>query len=229
MNKCLVKSLLLALIIIFIFFFSLYPQSKFRVKRVIDGDTIVLDNDERVRLIGVDTPEIYHPLKPLQYFSEEATNFTKQIVEGKQVILEFDCEKIDKYGRLLAYVFLEDGTFLNKEIIIQGYGFAYTKYPFKYLNEFVEAENEARISERGLWRENGIPELKWLIKQNRVPFLIYEMSNNLWCIEYKNYAMLRINTSGLSEAIDSLRVWVNEFEESDLYEKLNSNGWKKIK
>jgi len=119
--------------------------------RVVDGDTIVLDGNEKVRLIGVDTPETKDPRKPVQYFGQEAYEFTKGLVEGKRVKLEYDQNRIDKYGRTLAYVYLEDGTFLNAEIIKQGYGFAYTKYPFKYLEEFRQYEKEARGNERGLW------------------------------------------------------------------------------
>jgi micrococcal nuclease len=72
--------------------------------------------------------------------------------EGKEVRLEYDWQKRDKYGRLLAYVYLMDGTFLNAEIIKQGYGFAYTHFPFKYLEEFRRFEREARENGRGLWR-----------------------------------------------------------------------------
>lgn len=124
----------------------------FWVKRVIDGDTLLLSNGERVRLIGVDTPETKHPQKPVQRFGREAYLFTKRMVEGKQVRLELDWQKRDKYGRLLAYVYLMDGTFLNAEIIRQGYGFAYTRYPFVYLDEFRSYEREARENRRGLWK-----------------------------------------------------------------------------
>jgi micrococcal nuclease len=121
----------------------------FIVKKVIDGDTIVLSNGERARLIGVETPETKHPYKPVEYFGKEAYRFTKKMVEGKRVKLKFDWQDRDRYGRLLAYVYLLDGTFLNAEIIKQGYGFAYTKYPFKYLDEFREYEREARENKRG--------------------------------------------------------------------------------
>jgi micrococcal nuclease len=73
------------------------------------------------------------------------------MVEGKGIRLEYDWQKRDKYGRLLAYVYIEDGTFLNAEIIKQGYGFAYTKYPFKHLDDFRQYEREAREHNRGLW------------------------------------------------------------------------------
>ena len=120
--------------------------------RVIDGDTIVLEGNQKIRLVGVDTPELHHPKKPVQYFAKEAKEFTKKMVEGKQIRLEYDWQKKDKYDRTLAYVYLMDGTFLNLEIIKQGYGFAYTKYSFKYLEQFREAEREARENKRGLWR-----------------------------------------------------------------------------
>jgi len=120
-------------------------------KRVIDGDTVELITGEKVRLIGVDTPETKDPRKPVQYFGQEATAFTQRLVEGKPVRLEYDQQPQDKYGRTLAYVYLEDGTFVNAEIITQGYGFAYTRFPFRYLEEFRTLEREAREAKRGLW------------------------------------------------------------------------------
>jgi len=102
-------------------------------------------------MIGVDTPETKHPKKPVQYFGKEASEFTRQMIEGKAVVLEYDWKRRDRYGRLLAYVYLPDGIFLNAEIIKEGYGFAYTRYPFKYLDEFRSYEREARESGIGLW------------------------------------------------------------------------------
>lgn len=141
-------------LLVFIFFISalLNAQDWVKVKRVIDGDTLLLTNGEKVRLIGVDTPETKHPQKPVQRFGREAYLFTRELVEGKEVRLEFDWQRRDKYGRLLAYVYLTDGTFLNTEIIIQGYGFAYARFPFKYLEEFRKYEREARENGKGLWK-----------------------------------------------------------------------------
>jgi micrococcal nuclease len=136
-----------------LFLTSLYGQDVVRVKHVVDGDTLLLNNGERVRLIGVDTPETKHPQKPVEHFGEEAYRFTQRMVEGKDVRLEYDQTRRDRYGRILAYVFLMDGTFVNAEIIRQGYGFVYTKYPFKYLDEFRGYEKEARETGRGLWKQ----------------------------------------------------------------------------
>jgi len=141
------------------FFFSLlicactiFADNFYTCTRVVDGDTIVVKGIGKVRLIGVDTPETTHPRKPVEYFGKEASAFTKKMVEGKKVRLEYDWQRKDKYRRTLAYVYLEDGTFLNAEIIKQGYGFAYTKYPFKYLEQFRKYEKEARERRIGLWK-----------------------------------------------------------------------------
>jgi micrococcal nuclease len=123
---------------------------------VVDGDTIVVQvsgKAETVRLIGVDTPESKDPRKPVQYFAKEATSHTHQLLQGRQVRLELEDHR-DKYGRLLAYVYREpDGLLANLELIQQGYGFAYTKYPFDAdrMQQFREAEREAREHQRGLW------------------------------------------------------------------------------
>ncbi len=126
------------------------------VTRVVDGDTLVVDiagQEERVRLIGVDTPETVHPNKPVEFFGKEASAFTKRIAEGETVRLESDPQNSnrDRYNRLLRYVYLPDGTCLNAEIIRQGYGFAYVKYPFARMEEYRLLERAAREKGRGLW------------------------------------------------------------------------------
>ena len=120
-------------------------------ERVIDGDTIILEDIGRVRLIGVDTPETVHRSKPVERFGKEASEFLRGLIEGGKVWLEYDWQRKDKYGRTLAYVYLPDSTFVNAAIIRFGYGHAYTKYPFKYEEEFRELEREAREAKRGLW------------------------------------------------------------------------------
>lgn len=123
------------------------------VVRVIDGDTVVLRHLGRARLIGVDTPETVHPTKSVEFFGKEATQFTRRHLDTRKVRVEYDWKKTDRYGRVLVYLYLEDGTFFNAELVKQGYAHAYTKYPFKYLEEFREYEQEARLNGRGLWGE----------------------------------------------------------------------------
>jgi micrococcal nuclease len=129
----------------------------FDIIRVIDGDTIVLSMDGKnttVRLIGVDTPETVHPQKQVEAYGHEASEFTKNLLKGEQVALEYESgsSRLDKYGRLLAYVYRHpDGLFVNLEIVRQGYGHAYTKYPFQYMETFCSYEKNSREVGKGLW------------------------------------------------------------------------------
>jgi len=138
------------------------------VVRVVDGDTLVVrveGREERVRLLGVDTPEMNHGNPPAEYFAKRATEFTRRLAERSDVVLlaEPGHEDRDRYGRLLRYVYLEDGALLNGEIIRQGYGFAYTRFPFARMEEFRRFEREARETGRGLWAddEGSPPVIGW--------------------------------------------------------------------
>jgi len=124
---------------------------------VIDGDTVELDRGERVRLIGVNTPEKNDARPEVRRLAAAATEFTRRLCEHRPVRLEYDWERRDRYGRTLAYLFPEDGTFVNAEIVRQGYGFAYTRFPFRHLEQFRAYEREARAAGRGLWAHNQLP------------------------------------------------------------------------
>lgn len=126
------------------------------VQRVIDGDTLVVQTVGTVRLIGVDTPETVHPRRAVEPFGPEATQFAKTLVQGKTVRVEYDMERRDRYGRALGYVYMDDGTFLNAEIVKQGYGRAYTGHAFKFRDQFRAYERQARAAKRGLWRQAAI-------------------------------------------------------------------------
>lgn len=141
-----------------------------RVQRVVDGDTLKLDGGERVRLLGIDTPEMHESGKLLrdaarsgqdagtiQKLGRRAYEYVRPLIEGKNVRLEFDIQTRDKYGRLLAYVYLEDGRFLNKMIIENGYASPLTIPPnIKHADEFRVLYKTAREQHLGLWAdENG--------------------------------------------------------------------------
>lgn len=125
----------------------------YTVTRVIDGDTFEIENGQKVRMIGIDTPESVHPDKEKNTeFGEMASAYTKQFLEGKKVRLEKDVSETDKYGRLLRYVYLEDGTFVNELLVKEGYAKVSTYPPdVKYADVFVEAERYARENNKGLW------------------------------------------------------------------------------
>jgi micrococcal nuclease len=132
---------------------GLYQITKFD-----DGDTIVVDmhgQNETIRFIGVDTPETHDPRKVVQCFGEAASAHTKQLIGNQRVRLELDplSSNRDRYDRLLRYVYLPDGTLVNKQIIRDGYGFAYTSFPFTKADDFKASQIYARTHNLGLWNE----------------------------------------------------------------------------
>lgn len=136
----------------------------FAVTRIVDGDTIDVNINgkiERIRLIGIDTPEILDPRKPVQCFGKEASEKAKNVLTGRKVSLESDTTQgeRDKYDRLLRYLFLEDGTNFNMMMIAEGFAHEYTySIPYKYQNEFKEAEKDAMNGNKGLWNPDACVE-----------------------------------------------------------------------
>jgi len=123
---------------------------------VVDGDTITVNMDgreEKVRLIGLDTPETKKPNSPIECFGVAASNYAHKLMDNQSVRLESDPINTnrDRYDRLLRYVYLKDGRLVNSEIIKQGYGFAYLSFPFTKADEFRQYQTEARQASRGLW------------------------------------------------------------------------------
>lgn len=133
----------------------------FKVVKVIDGDTLDVDikgKVTRLRLIGIDTPEVVDPRKPVQCFGREASNKAKALLSGQAVRLESDPtqDNLDKYGRALRYVYLVDGRSFNKLMIEEGYAFEYTyRIPYKYQKEYKAAQKTAEAGKKGLWADNA--------------------------------------------------------------------------
>jgi micrococcal nuclease len=164
-------SLAMAIVIAILIYISGYPvadqglilfadkedlagMEKTVVTRVVDGDTIVIEGDIKVRLIGVDTPEVNGPSTDLEYYGEQASAYTKAALTDKTVYLDMDVSETDKYGRLLRYLYLDDGTFFNLKMVEDGYAYASTYPPdVKYAQVFKEAASAARDKSAGLWNK----------------------------------------------------------------------------
>ncbi len=132
------------------------PAGYYNVVTFDDGDTIAVDmngTQEKIRFIGIDTPETHDPRKAVQCFGQSAADYTKQRIGTQPVRLETDplSSNRDRYNRLLRYVYLPDGTLLNAELVKQGYAFAYLSFPFTKSEEFRVLQTTARESNAGLW------------------------------------------------------------------------------
>ena len=130
------------------------------VVRHVDGDTVYVSiprpprgvkGYESVRFIGVDTPETVHPRKTVERFGKQSSEFTRTFLLTQPVFLAFDWQLRDRYDRLLAYIYLDDGTCFNAVLVREGYAHAYTRFPFQFLEQFRALEREAREQDRGLW------------------------------------------------------------------------------
>jgi len=165
------RTRLAALIVTFILaiagllFASPEPPAGFaRVTNVVDGDTIDVTlgkKAERVRLLGVDSPESVDPRRQVECFGQEAADFVKRQLSGKNVRLEADTTQSnrDSFGRLLRYVWLADGTNFNQRLIDEGFAHEYTfeNHPYKFQKQFQQAETDAKEAKRGLWNPATCP------------------------------------------------------------------------
>ena len=140
------------------------PAGIYQVARVVDGDTFAVkvgSEEQTIRLIGVDTPEVVDPRKPVQCFGQEASTKLKELLDNQSVRLEADPsqDNADQYGRWLRYTYLADGTNINLALIEQGYAHEYTfRVPYAQQAEFKAAQQQARDQELGLWNPGTCPQ-----------------------------------------------------------------------
>lgn len=126
-------------------------RQKYKVTKIIDGDTIEIENGQKVRYIGMDTPETVDPRRPIQCYGIEASNKNKELVLDKEVYLEKDVSETDRYGRLLRYVWVNE-VMINKLLVEEGYARAATFPPdVKYAEIFLQTQEKARKELKGLW------------------------------------------------------------------------------
>jgi len=135
---------------------------KSKVIRVIDGDTIVIQSGEKIRYIGMDTPEMKDPRPQVRYFAQKAKEVNANLVLNKIIDIEFDVEKYDKYKRLLAYIYVGK-TMVNAYLLKEGYASVLTIPPnVKYQEYFLKLQKYARENNKGFWKElnYGIEKIK---------------------------------------------------------------------
>ena len=168
MQRHLIKIVPLLLIAILYLYLNNAEQTKandgsplFLITKVVDGDTFWILNEknekEKIRLIGVNAPESRKTgRKDVECFGKEASDYAKKLLLNQRVRLEYDVQRTDKYGRTLAYVYLEDGTFVNDLLVKKGYAHVATYPPnVKYVDIFRNSEKYARKKELGLWNKNN--------------------------------------------------------------------------
>jgi endonuclease YncB( thermonuclease family) len=149
-----IKQLISMCLLIWLFPQGCAADSDDRVKWIIDGDTIVLDKGVKVRYIGINAPELARDDHVAEPYAEEAKRFNERRVRQKKVRLEFDVEPSDRFQRRLAYVFLKDGTFINAEMLSQGYAYLlYIRPNVKYLDTLLAAQRAAMSGKRGIWQK----------------------------------------------------------------------------
>jgi micrococcal nuclease len=150
--------------------FEKYHQKTFTVIKVVDGDTIDINtpdgkyNHTRIRLWGIDTPETKNPEVGIMYFGPEAADFTTKSALGKQVTIYLEEHRTrDKYDRLLAYIKLPDGRFLNEALLSEGFAYADLRFRHSFYRKYQQLETSARSQKKGLWEKvtpNQLPQ--WL-------------------------------------------------------------------
>jgi len=133
-----------------------------QIKWVVDGDTVILNDGQKIRYIGINAPELAHDDQKAEPYGEESKRFNVMLVDREKVRLEFDKERFDQYRRRLAYVFLKSGTFVNAEILSNGYAFILWSPPnLKYDSVLLQAQRAAMLAKKGIWKN-------WKENQNQV-------------------------------------------------------------
>jgi len=211
---------------------AVQPVELARVERVGDGDTIVVrlasGKQERVRLLGIDAPELHHPARPEEYYAAEARDYVDQRIGGGVVRLRRDSlreQDRDSYDRLLRYVELPDGQSLNAELVRTGHAYAYTRFPLTELDRFRALEQEARREQRGVWHDGGLTEIAWNRAHGILPYTVHPMTNRSWAIEYGPFIRTHIRPNKLIGELNRLLGLIAEYRGEPLDERLLEQGY----
>lgn len=204
-----------------------------RVERVVDGDTLVVLVDgaeERVRLLGIDTPEMSRHDRRGEYLAAEATQCARELAQGRQVLLSGDPQRKDRddYGRLLRYVRLPDGRLLNAELLRRGYARVFTRYSFEREEEFLALEAGAREKGTGLWAGGGLAEIEWKLAQGHLPIRLHPTTSWSWAIECEGRIKTGVPAADLVRELGRLRRAVERGDPSGLPDRLRDEGYVRL-
>jgi micrococcal nuclease len=205
------------------------------VDEVVDGDTVRVRTAGSaeavtVRLIGIDAPERTHPSLGKEFYSDEAAAHLASLCRGKTVRMEEDAGEADKYDRLLRYVFLPppDGRLLNVEMLGAGMARAYTRFPFSRKEAFLAAEGRARREGKGLWKDGGMAEARWLAAGNAAPVDVYPSGGRTFVLAHKGLVKAGVERGDLPKEIEGILRLRGELSDTEFASKARDRGFRPI-
>ena len=203
------------------------------VEEVVDGDTLVVrvgGEAVTVRMIGIDAPEKGHPSLGKEYLAGESADLLSSLCLGKAIRMEADSEETDRYDRLLRYVFLPspDDRLLNLEMLRAGMVRAYTRFPFSRRDEFVAAEGAARKEGKGLWKDGGMAEARWLAAGHAAPVEVYPAGGRTFVVSHGGMAKPGVERGGLPKEIDAILRLRAELSDAEFARKAQERGYRPV-
>jgi endonuclease YncB( thermonuclease family) len=203
------------------------------VDEVLDGDTLRVRaagsaEAVTVRLLGIDAPERSHPTLGKEFFSDEAAAHLSSLCRGKTVRMEKDAEETDKFDRLLRYVFLPppDGRLVNEEMLGAGMARVYARFPFSRKDAFLAAEGRARREGKGLWKDGGMAEARWLAAGNAAPVEVYPSGGRTFVVAYKGLAKAGVERGDLPKEIEGILRLRGELSDAEFASKAGDRGFR---
>ncbi len=205
------------------------------VEEVLDGDTLRVRaaggaEAVTVRLLGIDAPERSHPFLGKEFLSDEAAAHLSSLCRGRTIRMEKDAEEADKFDRLLRYAFLPppDGRLLNEEMLGAGMARVYTRFPFSRKDAFLAAEGRARREGKGLWKDGGMAEARWLAAGNAAPVEVYPSGGRTFVVAYKGLAKAGVERGDLPKEIEGILRLRGELSDAEFASKAGDRGFRPI-
>lgn len=205
------------------------------VEEIVDGDTLRIRTSggteaATVRLVGIDAPERSHPSLGKEFLSDESAAHLSSLCRGKTVRMERDAGETDTFGRLLRYVFLTspDGRLLNEEMLRAGMARAYTRFPFSRAESFLAAERHARREGKGIWKDDGMAEARWLAAGNAFPVEVYPSGGRTFALAHRGLAKAGVERGDLPKEIEGILRLQGEWSDAEFASKARERGFRAV-